>query len=400
MNTSILIDSLAESDARLTMGPTGETLLTFGDVPAEYRAATQAAMVFDQTDRGLVSVRGKDATDFLHRITANRIKGLAPGAGNANLLLTGKGKIVEMFDLVLLGPGEGYLLSTPPGRAASLMTALDMYLFAEDVQLGDETERHAPLALIGPAALATASAAIRSLGLGQEASALANLEPHASVLIEQSATETSSGETSGKQLTLRITALSTAGREGLRLEFIGLEGDTLIEATKTLWQSLTQAGATPGGVALFDILRTEACTAAFGVDIDDTVYPQEARLEPAFNLEKGCYIGQEVVAKIDTYGGLNKRLCALQTGEDPIPRGTRLWREDPKRGWRDLGVVTTWSWSFALDTGLALAYVKRRHQEPGTEFRLAPEGTDPEAIATSQTATLVETPLEPAANPA
>ena len=108
---------------------------------------------------------------------------------------------------------------------------------------------------------------------------------------------------------------------------------------------------------MFDILRVEACSAAFGVDIDDTVYPQEARLEQAFNLEKGCYIGQEVVAKIDTYGGLNKRLCAL-------------------------------------------AYVKRRHQEPGTSFRLAAPGVTEDMLPVAPEATIVETPLEPAANPA
>jgi folate-binding protein YgfZ len=391
MNTSILLERHAAAGARLTMGPAGETPLTFGDVPGEYRAATQAAMVFDQTDRGLVSVRGKDALDFLHRITANRIKGLAPGCGNANLLLTGKGKIVEMFDLEFLGADAGYLLSTPPGRAASLKTALDMYLFTEDVQLGDETESHAPLALIGPAAESCLCAAVEALGL-EAAPDLAGLADHASLLL------TSQAASDGPAL--RVLALPTAGRAGFRLEWTGLEDEALTEKTGALWQALTQAGAQPGGLALFDILRTEAAVAAFGVDIDDTIYPQEARLEDAFSLEKGCYIGQEVVAKIDTYGGLNKRLFALATGEEPLLRGARLWREDPERGWRDLGVVTSWAWSFALDTGLALAYVKRRHQEPGTVFHVAPADAEPEAIAAAPTARLVETPLEPAANPA
>ena len=107
-----------------------------------------------------------------------------------------------------------------------------------------------------------------------------------------------------------------------------------------------------------------------GVDVDENVYPQEARLEDAFSLTKGCYIGQEVVAKIDTYGGLNKRLVALRIShDDPVARGTRLLRLDEGE-WRDLGVVTSWAYSFVLDTGLVLAYVKRRHQKIGTEFRV------------------------------
>ena len=81
-------------------------------------------------------------------------------------------------------------------------------------------------------------------------------------------------------------------------------------------------------------------------------------------------MGQEVVAKIDTYGGLNKRLMALQIDHgDPVARGTRLYRQE-EGAWRDLGLVTSWAYSFELDTGLALGYVKRRHQAPGTVFRV------------------------------
>ncbi len=116
-----------------------------------------------------------------------------------------------------------------------------------------------------------------------------------------------------------------------------------------------------------------AQTRMSGVDIDENVYPQEAGLEGAFALDKGCYIGQEVVAKIDTYGGLNKRLLVLRVDHsDPVARGTRLMREDEGER-RELGLVTSWAYSFALDGGLVLAYVKRRHQEPGTVFDLADE---------------------------
>ncbi|MEZ5976475.1 MAG: glycine cleavage T C-terminal barrel domain-containing protein [Planctomycetota bacterium] len=135
---------------------------------------------------------------------------------------------------------------------------------------------------------------------------------------------------------------------------------------------------------MFDSLRAESVTAQWGVDLDDSVYPQEARLDDAFSLSKGCYIGQEVVAKIDTYGGLNKRLHLLRVGdEDPVAPGTRLFGapETPGGEARDLGVVTTWAWSFALDGGVVLAYVKRKHQEPGTQFALG-EG--------DRTATIVE----------
>ena len=90
----------------------------------------------------------------------------------------------------------------------------------------------------------------------------------------------------------------------------------------------------------------------------------------AFSLTKGCYIGQEVVAKIDTYGGLNKKLCLLRVShDDRVEPGTRLFLEEGDQA-RDLGVTTSWGYSFTLDAGVTLAYLKRRHQEPGMQFRL------------------------------
>src|SRR6185295_10652652 len=162
---------------------------------------------------------------------------------------------------------------------------------------------------------------------------------------------------------LTITRRSVAGSPGLRLD----AGPARVTA---LWRALVEAGAQPAGRIAHDSLRAEALSAEPLVDIDENVYPQEARLESAFSLDKGCYIGQEVVAKIDTYGGLNKRLVALRIShDDPVPRGTRLFRDEGGEV-RDLGVVTSWAYSFVLDSGLALAYVKRRHQAPGTQFTL------------------------------
>ena len=97
---------------------------------------------------------------------------------------------------------------------------------------------------------------------------------------------------------------------------------------------------------------SDTVTAAVGRDVSEDVYPQEARLDDAFSLTKGCYIGQEVVAKIDTYGGLNKQLFRLRvSNDDPVPVGTRLVREIDGE-LRDLGVVTTWAYSFPEDAGV------------------------------------------------
>lgn len=338
--------------------------LTFGDVPAEYRAARTAAVAFDQTDRGCLELRGADASTFLHRLTANDVRKLRAGQGSRNLLLSGKGKVLFDFDLSV--ESDRLLLSTPPGQAAALLTALDTYHFAEKVAFSEVSNVHAPIALCGPLAREIVE---RLIGVPPPE------RDHECVIATFAATP------------VRICALPIAGSAGLRL-------DGGPELAPRLWTALGEAGVTPAGRIAYDALRVEAGWAEPGVDIDENVYPQEARLERGFSLDKGCYIGQEVVAKIDTYGGLNKRLVALSIDhDDPLARGERLWRDDGGE-WRDLGVCTSWAYSFVLDTGLALAYVKRRHQAVGTKFRIgAPDA--PKGVATIVALPVREDALRP-----
>lgn len=344
-------------------GGDSPVVLAFGEVPDEYRAAREGAALFDSTRREALAVSGPDAAGFLHRLLAHTVRTLAPGQGNRNLLLSSKGKV--LFDFDLSYEAERIHLSLPPNTVAALAKALDTYHFSEKLKLGDVSDEHAPLDLCGPRAAALVE---RVLGVRVPA----ELHHHVQAAFEGA--------------NVRVSAQPVAGSSGIRLD----AGPALVER---LWDALVAAGATPCGRITHDILRVEAGAAEYGSDIDDSIYPQEARLERAFALDKGCYIGQEVVAKIDTYGGLNKRLVALRVShDDPLPSGTRLLRDDEGE-WRDLGVVTSWAYSFVLDTGLVLAYVKRRHQSPGTLFHLG------DAQASLGTATIVPLPVRPDALP-
>ena len=339
MNESILLPLHRQASAELSQTDP-PLVLTYGEVPDEYQAAQEACAVFDRTDRGQVEVAGEESAAFLHRILANDARSLEPGRGNRNLLLSNTGKVRFDFD-VISEPGR-FLLSTAPGRATDLIGAIDMYLFNEAVELTDRSAEHAPLAVCGPEAPRVVSSVC-----GVDAP----VGDHV----------TTTGTCAGAPVT--VTAQPVLGSSGFVLD-AGAKG------ALSLWGALVASGATPAGLIAADCLRVEAAWAEPGLDVDESVYPQEARLESAFSLDKGCYIGQEVVAKIDTYKGLNKRLVALKIShDDPIPRGTRLMREE-KGEWRDLGVVTSWAYSFVLDTGLVLAYVKRRHQAVGTSFRV------------------------------
>jgi folate-binding protein YgfZ len=360
MNHSALLSLHVEARARMQENGDEARVLTFGDVPAEYRAAQERAVVFDETDRGRIDVEGTEAAAFLHRITANDVQGVPSGAGSRNLLLSSKGKVLYEFDLAR--DTDRFSLSVPRGQSKGLLAALDTYLFAEKVVLKDATSEHAPIEVCGP------------LGAEIVAEAVGAQPPTR----DHEWSRCAFGDGS-----VAVTRLVVAGSPGFRL-------DAGPARAVELWERLHAAGAKPAGLAVRDILRVEAGRASIGADVDDGVYPQEARWEDAFSLTKGCYIGQEVVAKIDTYGGLNKRLVGLRIShDDPIAHGTRLFREDAGE-WRDLGVITSWAYSFVLDTGLALAYVKRRHQSPGTSFRVG---------ETEARATIVPLPVRSGAVP-
>lgn len=338
MNEPTLTDLHRAAGARLRDDP--PDVLTYGDVPAEYAAAQQGAVVFDATVAGAVDVRGADAVDFLHRITANDVRALGAGRSQRNLMLTSKGKVA--FDFEVFRGADALRLTLAAPRAKLLADALEIFHFSEKVSFTVASATTAPLELTGP----------RAAEIVRAVSGLADAP-----------TERAWTTAAFEGGPLVVAALPVAGGAGFRL-------DAGPERAAALWRALVAAGARPAGVVVHDILRVEAAAAAWGADVDENVYPQEARLEPAFSLTKGCYTGQEVIAKIDTYGGLNKRLVALRVShDDPVPRGTRLHRLDEGE-WRDLGVVTSWAYSFVLDTGLALAFVKRRHQKAGTEFRV------------------------------
>jgi aminomethyltransferase len=337
--------------ARLRTAAGTPTPLSFGDVPAEYQAGIEGCALFDETDRGRIDVRGEEAAAFLHRVLASDVRSLGDGGAQPSLLLSSKGKVLFAFDL--FRTADGAWLSVPAGGAPGLLAALDTYLFAEKVKLADSTPTHAPLALAGPRSESTIRSAI-GIELPAQESAWIR------------------GTWRGREVAL--ARMPVAGSPGALV-------DAGPDAAADLWNALRDAGARPAGIVARDSLRVEAGRPLPGEDVDESVYPQEARLERAFSLTKGCFVGQEVVAKIDTYGGLNKRLVALRVShDDPIPRGTRLFRHDDGER-RDLGVVTSWAYSFVLDTGLVLAYVKRRSQAVGTRFEIGDGPATAEIVA-------------------
>jgi len=304
------------------------------ELRAHYTALTEGVGVSPLSGRTLLEVRGADRTQFLNGFCTNNIKALAPGHGCEAFITSPQGKTLGHV-LVFCEP-DRFWLDTSPGQAATLIAHFDKFVISEDVQFVDRTANTGLLLVAGKRA-------------GEVLGQLTGQEPPSEMLA------TAHGKMG--EFDLRLTRVPYVA-DG---HFVWLAPRDVVPAL----DQLVQAGA-----ALCTILTVEAARIAtgfplFGHDITDDNLPQEVgRDAQAISFTKGCYLGQETVARIDALGHVNKKLVGLKFGsaETPLPN-TPLMAGD-----KEVGRVTSAEWSPALNAPLALGYVRTLHARPGTKL--------------------------------
>lgn len=239
-------------------------------------AAVHGAVVIPLENRTHLQISGVDRASFLHNFCTNHIKGLSVGQGCEAFVTNVKGRILAHI-LVYAGP-ESLMIETVPGQASALMAHLDKYIITEDVQLFDRTSDWSQLYVSG------ANAALPGTTTPPEAGA-----------------------------GVRQVALA----EGYYRTFaFGSSPGWSLVGPKHLidrwYASLVAAGALPGTIDLFEQLRIEAGFPHYGVDISEDNLAQEAnRTRQAISFNKGCYLGQEPIARLDSMGHVNRSLCQV-----------------------------------------------------------------------------------------
>lgn len=318
----------------------------FGEPAAEYRAVRQGVGLCDLSHRGLVRVTGADRQRFLHAMVSNDTASLQPGQGCYATFLTNKGRLVA--DFVVYAEADAYWLELEPHAVRPFIDAIEWYVISEDVAFDDQSGQWGLLSLQGPRA-----AELLTLALGQEVPELA---AYGHTVCQIAGHD------------VRLIRRSHTGELGYQLLS---SPDSLPEVWQAMWQHHGSCGARAVGLEALEILRIEAGLPRYGRDMTDDTMPVEANLDAAISYTKGCYIGQEVIARIDARGHVNRKLVGLLLGNAPLPSsGASIVSQERQVGW-----ITSVTYSPACQQNIALGYVRREVWEPGTRLGVQCNGT-------------------------
>ena len=305
--------------------------LRYGPVEEERRALREGAGIADLSWRGRLELLGKDRLRFLHNYVTCDVKGLAPGAGAYGFFTSPQGRVLS--DAVLLAHEDRLWVEVGPGQEEPVAAHLKKYLLADRVEVRTLDDM-LPIAVLGPRAEEV---------LGADLSSLGEAWSHARIMVH------------GTEVELQ--------RRGL----MGIPAWTLwvsASIAAPLVEELISRGARPVGFEALEALRAETGIPRFGRDFGPDNFPQETGIEEAVSYTKGCYLGQEVVARIHYRGGVQNVLRKLVfEGAEPA-QGAVLLHDG-----REAGRATT----VVGSTGLGI--VHRRAAEPGTQVEVEGGGT-------------------------
>jgi len=307
----------------------------------ELAAATRrAAGLFALPDREILEVAGEDRTRWLDGMLTNDVKLLAPGperSGCRALVLTRKGGIVA--DVRVWLRAGAFWLETDAAAIPGLLAHLRGLVVADDVELASLERSLALFALEGPAA----------------PEVLARATGRALALADGAVADVALGGTAGT-----VAAYGASGEPAFRLAFP-------VSGASSAAEALASAGAPLGLVAgtpeAFEILRIEAGTPRYGAEIGESVLPAEACLEAAIAFDKGCYTGQEIVARVESRGQVRRHLVGIRVVGGPAPTsGLRV-----EAAGATVGEITSGCISPACGA-IGLGFVRVPHDAAGTEL--------------------------------
>jgi len=356
-------DYYAQHSALFTQVNGVEAVEHFGDPTAELAALRTTAGIIDLSFRSRLCLGGADRVRFLNGQVTNNVKDLRPGLGCYAALVTGKGRLES--DLHIYNLGNELLLDFEPGLAAAVSARLEKYIIADDVQIVDVAAHYGLISVEGPAA----RSAVDALKVGVELP----MEPARVATVNDSAL--------GEIYLISHPRLGTSGYD------LFVPQHSMVAVWEKLVATSDASGARASGWQAWEMARMEAGIPRFGIDMDETNLAPEAGLDQrAISYSKGCYIGQEVIARIRTYGQVAKALRRLRLADDlknlPL-NGDKLFHNGA-----EVGYLTSALASPTLRSNIAFGYVRKEINQIGAKLTIRVGREESEV-------TIVGLPFEP-----
>ncbi len=325
-----------------TISPTPEIAMDIG-----YNAALTDVALYDATAEGRLRLTGKNPASLLHRLSTNNVERLTPGDGTRTVLINHNARIIDLLTVYAL-PEHLLVVTSAPQRDAVEALIRKNIFFMDRIVVEDITAQTAQLHLYGPHAAATILN-------------ITGIDPTDWALHHVQAASFGSGDSAVEGWMARTLPL---GGDGFSL-FVRSEDRAALEG---LLRDVTVLTA-----EAFDALRIEQGYGASGQELSLDYIPLETRLTDAISFDKGCYVGQEIIARMDSRKRLAKQLMGLRLSQ-PVQAGGHVMRDGKEAG--DLTSATV-SPRFGA---IGLAYVRTASAEPGTKVAVG-DGIEAEVVA-------------------
>jgi len=339
-------------DASMTERDGWSIPASYGDVTQEYAAVREAgAGLIDLSSRGRLLVTGSEAVPFLNGLITNDMKTLEVGSWMPAAFPNVQGRLIASVRVLRLRD-EGtekkvcsaFLIDTEAATHEKVLKTIERFTLAGDFHVTDRTRETVMLSVQGKKAISVVGSVLGAAAEG--------LAPQTVRQI--------SWEQADSMVDVIVIHASHTAEDGC---------DLIVDSAHAgrLWNALQQAGAQPLGYDALEVLRIEAGVPRYGIDMDDTNVVSETNLDDAVSFTKGCYIGQEIIARIKYRGHVAKKLSGLLfEGTVTVGAGSVVNSAEAK----EIGRLTSVTFSPSLNRTIALAYLKYDYIAPGTRVKV------------------------------
>ena len=323
----------------------------FSTVRREYQAIQEGVGCLDLSGRGVLRITGPDRKSWLQGLVSADIQKLRDGTACYSVMMNPQGQLLT--DMRVYALPDALLIDLPPGTAATIPDHLDRFLIMEDAEIHNVSDDLALFSLQGPQA-----ACVVSCVFGDEWERVpmwtareATVEGHAVV----------------------IARVSRTGEDGFDL-FV--PAPAAVDVWTRLCTCRPHYLLELVGWEAFNTRRVEAGIPLWGFELDPSVVALEARLDHAISRSKGCYVGQEIIARVDARGKVNNQLAGLTLPGETLPPPASEIHVGDKR----VGRTCTAVHSLRLDRNIALGYLRREHVTAGDAVIVRTPDGDLEAV--------------------